>query len=55
MRGEALWNLGRKDEAATDFRKVVELAPKGSEQYQLAASRLGMTTAQPAKRRRAAR
>jgi predicted Zn-dependent protease len=53
VRGEARWNLGRRAEAESDFRQVLESAPEESDQYRLAASRIAGTepARAPAKKR----
>jgi predicted Zn-dependent protease len=50
VRGEANWNLGRKDEATADFQKVIQAAPQDSPQAKAASSRIGGTQPEPVAR-----
>jgi len=52
VRGEALWNAGRRAEAEKDFEAVVKSAPEDSEEYRLAEARLSGVEPGQAKRRR---
>lgn len=48
VRGEAMWNLGRRDDARTDFEAVVKSAPADSQEAKDASQRLGLQPEPPA-------